>query len=399
MRIIQLFIILILSIYTTKTHSQNIDKYILIDIYKTQNKHTEIIEFIDSLPTESINTEIQFHKAEALYNNGLVEDALHIFLQIQSSNHDNITLFISKCYSQLNVFDSSILYLEQYLKSNKKIPAGEIKTDAAFSTIKRDTIWLNIWKKEWYSKYELLYNDALFEYKSYNYEYALEILENIIEKRKNTHKEFNLMSEIYFAINDFDNSYYYSKKACDLKPANELYNYNKARALINNGKYNKAMEAINQTINSNSGKVEYHIARSRIALEQKNYLYAIKSIENIAAYYTTDTINYILALAYYHNGNYMNALEYINKCMTGTHIPIWYYELRADLYFKLNIFENAIDDYKKLTEMYITKYKYETQLALCFIELKDYTTACKHWHEAEKRGYMKARENILKYCY
>ena len=144
-------------------------------------------------------------------------------------------------------------------------------------------------------------------------------------------------------------------------------NFDKGRRYINNGEYQKGVDAYNKVIKiyALDGPSYYNRGTAYLGLEKYNeaiqdFLNSIKYDNEIGNQYAYNNIS----IAYNNLGDYKNALKYINLAIDAYPKNGLYFQNRGAYNNELENFKEAEKDYKKAKEVYL-KYKSTRMISDC----------------------------------
>ena len=167
--------------------------------------------------------------------------------------------------------------------------------------------------------------------------------------------------------------YFYSEIALFTKEAKATnwnafnLNFKKGKRYLDNGEYQKAVDAYNKVIKiyALDGPSFYNRGTAYLGLEKydeaiKDFLKSIKYDNEKGNQFAFNNI----AVAYDNLGDYKNALKYINLAIDAYPKSGLYFQNRGYYYLELENYKEAEKDYKKAKELYL-KYKSTRMFADC----------------------------------
>lgn len=106
---------------------------------------------------------------------------------------------------------------------------------------------------------ERLYKEAVINYKNNNFDRYLALFEKIIAIDSKYSEAYANISLIKKIKKNYEDSFYYLKKAIDIKPGNVIYNFDMGNLLIETNDFNKAISSYLKAIKLNFTSVTiYH---------------------------------------------------------------------------------------------------------------------------------------------
>jgi len=342
-------ITLLLLLFAISSIAQDItNNYLLvINAYNRYNTPQKALKYYNKnkLNTNN-NIELQLSIGTTYYLIGDYKTATNIFIKANKLAPKKTYYKLAQCYAQLNKPEFSVKYLRRYLQLKIKKMQRTIKSDVAFNKIKHTQEWKNLWQeKEWYSKYDLMLEDAWYEYDLKHYNESLNILDKLNSFRKSMVEAYYLKALNYINIYEFKNALTSINTAINKR--NKVAKYYNTKANIENKlkKYGKALKTINIAISLDSINIDYYFTQADIYLNNNNVTIAesiINSLVSIVPNFNT----YLLAgNIFYTEKKYQDALKYYNKCILLNDSTPNIYMVRGDTFFNMFAYEFAEKDY------------------------------------------------------
>ena len=183
LKIFLIGIIQIIHFYPNPGFSQ-VNKNLLITKTLNSKGHTSesLAYFEKNIPNPT--NELLIEKGNALFLKGDIKSAANFYFEANNNNPQLANYELARCYATMNQPDLAIKYLTLHLKSKNRNMQSQIKSDKAFAGIDNTPEWKELWNFDWYSKYDLMYEDAWYEHSIGNDNEALAILNKLTEIRK-----------------------------------------------------------------------------------------------------------------------------------------------------------------------------------------------------------------------
>jgi tetratricopeptide (TPR) repeat protein len=398
----KIIILILTTLLNISANAQDIktNSLLVINAYNHYNTPQKALDYYNN---NNINYENNYKLKIAIatthYLLGDYKTATNIYLDIDKKYIKHIYYQLAQCYALLNKPTISTNYLREYLQLKNKKMLREIKSDKAFVNIEQTQDWKELWReKEWYSKYDLLLEDAWYEYEQENYEETIKILDKLNSIRKSMIKAYYLKSLTYIKTNELKNALTSINTAINNR--DNIAKYYELKASIENmlQKPGKALKTINYAIILDSTDIDYYFTRADIYLSNNKIDEAERDI-NILVTIVPNFKTYILAGdIYYAEKQYQDALKYYNKCIVLQKYNPNIYIKRGDTYQKIFAYEFAEKDYSMALDF--TPYNGELYYKRGLSRKLQHKTneACRDFNKAFKYKYMKADEEIRKIC-
>lgn len=397
-KIILLFFLLI----SAGIFAQNLqlNHLLVINTYNQKGSPEKALKYYNTNITETDkNIELQIGIGTTHY---LLEDyktAVTIFINANKENSKFANYELAQCYGRLGKPELSITYLRMHLLSKNKKMQRTIKTDNAFKTISELKEWNELWKeKEWYSKYDLMFEDAQYEYDLKNYEETLTILNKLNDIRKSMVSAYYLKSLTYLKVNEPENALISINNAIDKR--NKIANYYATKAIIEIelNKSKKALKSITTAIQMDSTQINYYFTRANAYLKNGDVSYAVNDLEAMVSLVPDFDIYKLAGEIYLAEGEYQRALKAYNKCISIQKYNPDIYISRGDIYQKIYAYEFAEKDYTMALDFQPYNGEIYYKRGLTRKQQRKVDSACNDFRKAFKYKYMKADDELRGYC-
>lgn len=375
-----------------KLHDENPRGYYYLGrMYASKNKNSEAVSyFSDALKRGGNNLDFRYHRGMCYVYLGEFEDAIVDFtLGIGMLNEHGGEFYFSRgyCYLKLNEFEKAIEDYNKSIELNYNTKSCYYNKATSYIKLKDYTSAITILSKllEEEDNFEGAYYDRAFCYKNINeYSKAISDYLKAIELNPKVESFYYELARVYFETNDFDNviSILDSAEKNIEKWSYKTFTYTLKGDIYFNEKKDMMLAAKYYTKSIRVSPTAYaHIQRGKVYIENKKYSEALEDFnrsleiepENNNALYYKGYINYI-------NNDINKALIYLNssigfeksidamllrgKCLIKSkrlsegisdftsvieldHNNPEAYISRADALKNLNMYDDAIKDYKK----------------------------------------------------
>lgn len=394
--------ILILIISVTAVFAQtDYDNYYKALAEVSANRHeTAILYFTEFLKENPKDKNALCMRGEQFFAIKKYNFAIADFKTLNKLNRNEGLLQISKCYALKNMTDSSIYFLEKYLRSPYKISSGEIRLDTSFSKIKSTEVWLNLWKKEWYNPKEISLNKVEYLIKNEDYLEAYSEVVSVLRKNKKNHKALFLKAVILEKNGNLNAAIKNYSKAIKSNSKNTKYFEARAKSYHKKGKNKKALADYSQAITLEPQNIELFYHRALIYNSLNQYENAFADIELYIKYFNSDAeALYNAGIINYNAGNYLNSLRYLNKAIEIDNSQAKFYYARANSYLMAKTYNQAIYDYNTAIDLQPNlSGEIYLQMGVAKLEQGETEQACQLWQKSLDQKNYKANNYIIKNC-
>ena len=162
-----------------------------------------IEEFTGALNQAGRKPDIYIKRAECYYQQADYRQAINDLKRLEKLQKYPGSYLMAKAYAGFGITDSAIYYLQVHLQSPDKYPESYIKLDPAFTELEKTRDWINLWKKDWYNEFELLMAELNYLVKSEEYQDALELADQSMDKYGYHHELHGLRARIFIQLGSY----------------------------------------------------------------------------------------------------------------------------------------------------------------------------------------------------
>jgi tetratricopeptide (TPR) repeat protein len=362
------------------------------------NQPQKALDFYNKNLTSVKSVELQTVLGQTYYKLGNYKQAANIFYEINKADSKKCNYELALCYAHMGKAEQSTKHLHAYLQQRNKIMQRTIKSDKAFEPIENTKQWRELWQTDYYSKYDLMYEDAQYEYDHGNYEDALEIVDKLNDIRKSMVKAYELKAKIYLKIDEYQNALSAINAAINKRDKVADYYAVKAEIEVASGKPKKALKNIKTAIELDSTKINYFFIRSKAYLKSGQTASAKADLEALMKIVPDFKIYNLAGEIYFESGDYQSSLKAYNKCVESEKYNPDIYIARGDVYAKIYAYEYAEKDYTMALDFYPFNGELYYKRGVTRRQQRKYDKACSDFRKAFKYKYMKADDAIRRYC-
>lgn len=395
-------LIIYLLLISMMANSQNITSNYLL-VINTHNYRGEpqkaLNYYNNSITNIDVNIELQLSIGTTYYLLGNYTKAAIIFIKANTLNPKKANLELAQCYAQLHRTKLAIDYLRNYLEGKNKKMQRTIKSDEAFKLISNTPEWENLWREnDWYSKYDLMLEDAQYEFDLKNYEETLNILDRLNSSRKSMIIAYHLKSLTYLKVNEPKNALIAINTAISKRNKVAKYYATKAAIEIELNKPKKAIKSITTAIQIDSTKANYYFTRANAYFKSGKVDRVINDLEVLVYLIPNFEVYNLAGKIYSENSQYKDALIAYNKCIALDKYSVNTYIYRGDIYQKIYAYEFAEKDYTRALDFQPLNGELYYKRGLTRKLQHKISSACSDFNKSYKYRYMKADDELRGYC-
>ncbi len=367
--------------------------------FEMQNYDKAIKLYTSLIKSDISKTESLVKRGESLLLVGLVNEAILDFKEAEKLQENSASILLASAYAYLNKTEQAIYWLDKHLQAHDKLSINEVKNYSYFSKIQNDKQWIDLWKKEWYSKYDLSLSHANYLFVNGNSIEALDELDILIDKKPRMDEAYILRTQVYnsigqykLALSDCDNAIKFARKNAD-------YYCIRSDVYISLNKLNKALSDINYAVSIENNNIKLYKHRAKIFIELNDHEKAKADMELYLSFcYNDISALYNMGLIYYNLDDYLNALLSFNKCLELKPSNFKSYVARGDTYFKTKTYKYAERDYAMALDLNPKDGNLYYKRALVRKALHNQTGVCSDLKKAIKFGVYEAEEMYYRIC-
>ena len=338
-------------------------------------------------------------RADSYFNLEKYDNAITDYLRLTRKMPLEANFSLAKTYAKLNDSKNASLYATKCLIYKNPMPESTFLTEESFENIESSNEWLSIWNKDYYTQYELDYEEALFYYKNEDYDKALNILDDIITKSNIDFRVFKLRGEIFEILEDYEAAVL----DYDVYVSKQRANYNsyatRGKALLKAEKPKQALVDLEKAFK----RMPYDLSLYPSLAKACNLL----DKQDEANEYINTYLTYVskkngdmfeIGALYYELGDYISSLQYLSQAIEQKPGDSRAYSLRAAVYSKTDMHEYALMDYAMSLDLNPTNPETYISRALLRQSLGDNKGCCYDLSKAVYLGSKKAANLRTKYC-
>lgn len=365
-----------------------------------QKRYPEAIEELsNTISAGNTRPVVYLNRARCYSESGEYTSAINDLLLAEKLRKYTGSYQLARIYAITGKADSAIFYLERHLSSSIKLPESTIKLDAAFTNIERTPSWKELWNKEWYSEFEILYAEIKYLIKSGQYMDALDLIDQNLGKYSHRPQIYAARGEIFMKLGNFSSAVNAYSNAIEITKTQPEYYTMRATALKKLGKYDSAVEDLNKAIRIEPENFSLYVERSWLYDELKMYKLSLEDISfYLELFPEEDHAIYQCGQIYFDQESYLKALEMFNKCLLIDRSNAEYFAARGNTYLKTKTYRYAIQDYGMSLDLKADNPDVYLNKGLARYYLNDKKGACSDWQKAARYGSVKARELLNTHC-
>lgn len=306
---------------------------------------------------------------------------------------------LAQCYAQQGDAAKTVAQLQIHLQQYFKNLKSDILLDPAFSPINTSKEWLALWSGDHYSKTEEQYADAVYHFRIGEYDFALDILDQMIVSKSRYHRAYSLRAEIYQKQREYSRSLTDLNEAINLKKKQADYYAMRANVYVSLEKNKEALEDIQQARKLDPIAIDYMLTEAEILTRLGEPQKALELATEYSGYFcsTTEAL-YIAGKCLYMQKRLAEASDKFSHCIETDPAQVKYWLARGNVNIALSQPEKAVADYSMALDLDPKQAKVYFSRAFAYQDLNEKDRACSDFKKAFSLGFKEALSHIQEYC-
>ena len=395
----KIFLFISFLVFSFYSFSQTDINLLNVYTYLSRGDTSKAIEILSNIISkETDNIKYTQLLANIYIANNNYEKALPLLLKSYKENPE-LAFYISLCYAFNKNTDSTIYWLEKYLKYDNKIAEFKIKSHHLYQYLKNNKKWEDLWKHNWYSELESQFGEIELLYNNKQIDELIEIIENLKTLYPNNEKILLWRAKAYLLGQNKNEAIKSLDKILKINPLNTEAILLKIKLYEADMKYNKAANLYLKLYNIEPYKIYWLYLATINFNNAYKFNQALEAIQQYLKYDSLfDKAFYQAGIAANNLKKYNLSIKYLTKAIelsNGFSEP--YYE-RSCAYYELGQYENAFADICMAMDLKPMQGKYFYQRGLINYAMNKNISACSDFEKAKKYGYLKAEDYIVRFC-
>lgn len=383
---------------TTKLLAQSDDYWHALAQFQQKNYRQASAYSYKAVEKNRYNSNLYILWGESLFHQAKIDSAVVLFTQAEHLKPGVATIYLARCYALKDKPDSAMRFLQTHLAGKNKWPMSKIRTDTAFRALKETESWNVLWRKDWYSKYEMKISDACYEISQQRYANAFDVLDHLIATSDNPHEAYALRARVADSLENYRRAMKDFSKAIKMSKHTAAYYAQRARLYSQKENYQKAFEDMNLALKNDPYQLSWYYQRARMAYFSENYQSALEDLAFYCRYMPNDLeAVYLYGLSLYQTVDYFEALKMFNRLLAQKKAAR-YYVARADTYMKTETYDYANKDYTMALDFGGGGAMLYFNRGLARLALDKKEQACGDFRRAKALGYLPADDYIRQLC-
>ncbi len=241
--------------------------------------------FEQVLATDSDDPEGLLKIAETYYLTADYPNAIAYLERLEDLRAGMGSYALARTYSQMGDARMAAVYLEKHLRSEYKLPSSTILLDDAFLSIETSSEWKSLWKNDWYTEDELLYQEITYLTNSEDYLDALDLIDQSLGGTADRATLLTARGRVFHHMGNYQNSVQAYTAAIELTRMNAESFYGRAGSYMALGKFKDAIPDLKRTLQLQPDKLEIMKELSEANTAAGDFDQAAALIEDYIVYF------------------------------------------------------------------------------------------------------------------
>ncbi len=333
--------------------------------------------------------------AETYYQTNDYQDAIGYLERLEAQREGMGSYGLAKTYAQLGNASMAVLFLEKHLRSSYKLPSGTILLDEAFFSLENSPEWKVLWKKNWYSENEVLFQEISYLTRSGDHLEALDMIEQALGEAEDPALLLTARGSVFYQMGNYKNSIKAYSAAIELTRMNAESFHGRAQSYMALGKFEDAIPDLKRTMQLQPEKLEILKELSQAHRAAGNFDEATEVIENYIQYFPEQVeAHYIDGQILFESGKYLKALSCFNHCLELERNDPRFYVARGQTYLATKTYRYALNDFGMALDLDPKNHEVWFQKGLARWYSSDREGSIADWERATRYGSEKAAKKL-----
>jgi tetratricopeptide (TPR) repeat protein len=334
--------------------------------------------------------------AETYYRTADYQNAIEHLKKLEDQRIGMGYYGLARTHEKMGDAGMATLYLEKHLRSEYKLPSSTILLDEAFISLENSREWKSLWKNDWYSEDELLFQEITYLTGSEDYLDALDIIEQALGGTADRASLFSARGAVFHRMGNYQNSIQAYTAAIDISRMNAESFYGRAQSNMALGKFNNAIPDLKRTVQLQPEKFEILKELCEAYRAAGNFDQATEVIEDYIVYFPEQAeAHYIHGQILFESGNYLKALSSFNYCLKLETNDPRFYAARGQTYLATSTYRYALNDFGMALDLDPKNHEVWFQKGMARWHSNDREGSKDDWEKAARYGSEKAAKKLV----
>ncbi len=352
--------------------------------------------FEQVLATDSDDPEGLLKIAETYYLTADYQNAIEYLERLEDQRAGMGSYLLARTYAKMGDAGMATLYLEKHLRSGYKLLSSTILLDDAFLSLETSREWKSLWKNEWYSEDEFLFQEIAYLTGSEDFLDALDIIEQAFGGTADRALLLSARGAVFHRMGNYQNSIQSYTAAIDLTRMNAESFYGRAESYLALDKFKNAIPDLKRTVQLQPEKLEILKELSEANRAAGNLDQAADVIEDYIVYFPEQAeAHYMHGQILFESGKYLKALSSFNYCLELETNDPRFYAARGKTYLATSTYRYAMNDFGMALDLDPKNHEVWFQRGMVKWHSNDREGSIADWERATRYGSEKAAKKLM----
>jgi tetratricopeptide (TPR) repeat protein len=373
------------------------DPYLLGIARLQEGSYDEARNYFEQLlATDTDDPEGLLKMAETYYLAADYQHAITYLERIEDQRPGMGSYQMAKNYAKLGDAGMATLYLEKHLRSEYKHPSSKILLDEAFLSLETSREWKSLWKNDWYTEDELLFQEITYLTGSKDFLDALDLIEQSLDGSADRALLLCARGAVFHGMGNYQNSIQAYTAAIDLTRMNAQSFHGRAKSYMALGKFKDAIPDLKRTLLLQPEKLELLKELSEANRAAGNFDQAAKLVQDYIVYFPEQAeAHYKHGIILFESGKYLKALSSFNHCLELETNDPRFFAARGKTYLATSTYTYALNDFGMALDLDPKNHEVWFQRGMVKWQTNDREGSIADWELAARYGSEKAAEKLM----
>ncbi len=334
--------------------------------------------------------------AETYYLTADYQNAIEYLERLEGLRDGMGSYGLARSYAKIGDAGMASLYLEKHLGSGYKFPSSTILLDDAFLSLETSREWKSLWKNEWYSEDELMFQEIAYLTGSEDYLDALDLIEQALGGTADRALLLSARGAVFHRMGNYQNSIQSYTAAIDITRMIAESFHGRAESYLALDKFKNAIPDLKRTVQLQPEKLEILKELSEANRAAGNLDQAAEVIEDYIVYFPEQAeAHYIHGQILFESGKYLKALSSFNYCLELETNDPRFYAARGKTYLATSTYRYAMNDFGMALDLDPKNHEVWFQRGMVKWHSNDRDGSIADWERATRYGSEKAAKKLM----
>ena len=352
--------------------------------------------FKQVLLTDNDDAEGLLKMAETYYLTADYQNAIEYLEKLEVQRVGMGSYLLARTHARMGDAGMATLYLEKHLRSEYKLPSSTILLDDAFLSLETSREWKSLWKSDWYTEDELLFQEIAYLTGSEDYLDALDIIEQALGGTADRASLLSARGAVFHHMGNYQNSIQAYTEAIELTRMNAESFHGRAESYMALDKFKDAIPDLKRTVQLQPEKLEILKELSEANRAAGDFDQAAAVIKDYIEYYPEQAeAHYTHGNILFESGKYLKALSSFNHCLELETNDPRFYKARGKTYLATSTYPYALNDFGMALDLDPKNHEVWFQRGMAKWRSNDREGSIADWERAARYGSEKAAKKLV----